>query len=899
MAESRKVDMAARYESHDIEKRLMKRWLDRSAFRADPEDARPPYTVSIPPPNVTGSLHMGHALNDTIQDVLIRHHQLKGFNTLWVVGTDHAGIATQNKVEGQLAAEGLRKEDIGREAFEQRVWEWRRQYGSTIIHQLKSLGCACDYDSERFTMDEAYQQAVVKVFVTLYEKGAIYRDVYLVNWCVRCGSAISDLEVEHEDRAAKLYYVKYPLARSNESLTVATTRPETILGDTAVAVNPKDPRYGRFVGATAVVPLVGREVPVIADEHVDIGFGTGALKVTPAHDPDDWDIGQRHGLPSVSVIGLDGRMTAEAGEFEGLTAADARAAVIGRLEQENLFLKAEDYQHAVSTCYRCGTTIEPLLSLQWFMDMKRLAEPAIKAVEDGRVRFVPARWGEVYLEWMKGIRPWCISRQLWWGHRIPAYFCDECDHLMVAASPPEVCEKCGGAVRQENDVLDTWFSSALWPFATLGWPERTRKLETFYPTTVLSTARDIIYLWVARMIMMGLEFMGDIPFSDVIIHPTVLAADGRRMSKSLGTGVDPLELIADYGADATRFGLAYMSSVQDVRFSAERIEMGRNFANKIWNASRLVLQGAHPQATLTVELATPADRWIFSRLAAVGREVIALYDSYEFDDVARVLYRFVWNELCDWYLEVAKVRLYSDDEQDRVQVSGNLLVLLENVMSLLHPLMPFITEEIYGYIPLVDAGERPSSLFGARYPQVDASWADPDAETTMEAFMAVVAGVRSTREELGLARDLVGKVLVLELQPGAAAAIAGQKGAFRQLSGCDLAEVIKGGPVPTGRYASVNAPGVKALLDLEGLFDVDRERERLLGKARKAQAEIAKAKAKLGNQGFVAKAPEAVVAEERSRLLAAEAVLVEVRLQYEERIGGAMPGLEAVEERQS
>ena len=884
--------MAARYEPHDVEKRLMKRWLDRSAFRADPEDPRPPYTISIPPPNVTGSLHMGHALNDTIQDVLIRHHQLKGFNTLWVVGTDHAGIATQNKVEGQLAAEGLRKEDIGREAFEQRVWEWRRAYGSTIIHQLKSIGCACDYDSERFTMDEAYQQAVVKVFVALYEKGDIYRDVYLVNWCVRCGSAISDLEVEHEDRAAKLYYVKYPLAGSNESLTVATTRPETILGDTAVAVNPKDPRYGRFVGKTAIVPLAGREVPVIADEHVDIGFGTGALKITPGHDPDDWEIGRRHGLPSVTVIGLDGRMTAEAGRFEGLTADEARTAVIEQLEQDGLFVKADDYQHAVSTCYRCGTTIEPLLSLQWFMDMKRLAQPAITAVEDGRVRFVPGRWGEVYLEWMKGIRPWCVSRQLWWGHRIPAYFCEECDHLMVAASPPEKCEKCGGPLRHENDVLDTWFSSALWPFATLGWPEETRKLKTFYPTTVLSTARDIIYLWVARMIMMGLEFRGDIPFSDVIIHPTVLATDGRRMSKSLGTGVDPLELIEDYGADATRFGLAYMSSVQDVRFSAERIEMGRNFANKIWNASRLVLQGAHPQATPTVELATAADRWIFSRLAAVSQEVTALYDGYEFDDVARVLYRFVWNELCDWYLEVAKVRLYGDDERERVQVSGNLLVLLEHVMSLLHPLMPFITEEIYGYIPWVASGQRPSSLFGARYPQADAAWASPEAERAMEAFMTVVAGVRSTREELGLARDLVGKVLVLELQPGAAVAIAGQKGAFRQLSGCELAEVIHGGTIPAGRYASVNTPGVKALLDLEGLFDVDRERERLLGKARKAEAEAAKAKAKLGNEAFVAKAPEAVVAEERSRLLAAEAALVEVRLQYEERIGGALPGQE-------
>jgi len=884
--------MAARYSPHEVEDRLMQRWLDRSAFHPAADDPRPSYVVAIPPPNVTGSLHMGHALNDTIQDILIRYHHLRGYNTLWVVGTDHAGIATQNKVEGQLAGEGLRKEDIGREAFEKRVWEWRREYGSTIIHQLKRLGCACDYESERFTMDEEYQKAVAKVFVSLYEKGDIYRDVYLVNWCVRCGSAISDLEVEHEDRDAKLYYVKYPIAGSNETLTVATTRPETILGDTAVAVNPKDPRYGRFVGSYAVVPLVGREVPVIADEHVDIDFGTGALKITPGHDPDDWEIGMRHDLPSVSVIGVDGRMTAEAGEFEGLTTGEARAAVIERLKEAGLFEKDEDYAHAVSTCYRCGTTIEPLLSLQWFMDMKRLVKPAIAAVEDGRVRFVPGRWGEVYLDWMSKIRPWCVSRQLWWGHRIPAYFCETCGHLMVAESPPAACDKCGGPLRHEEDVLDTWFSSQLWPFATLGWPDDNEWLRAFYPTTVLSTARDIIYLWVARMIMMGLEFMGDVPFSDVIIHPTVLAADGRRMSKSLGTGVDPLELIGEYGTDATRFGLAYMSSIQDVRFSSERIEMGRNFANKIWNASRLILQGADPDAKAEVRLTTPADRWIFSRLAAVTKEVSGLYESYEFDDVARLLYRFVWNELCDWYLEVAKIRLYSDDRAERLEVGGNLLVLLEQVMTLLHPLMPFITEEIYGYLPQVAADDRPASLFDASFPEPDASWLDPAAETAMEVFTTVVGGLRSAREELGLARDVVGKVTLVESDAGAASGVTGLAGAFRQLSGCELGEVLTGDAAPAGRYATIEGPGVKALLDLEGLVDVERERERLLSKAKKAQVEAGKARGKLENQGFLAKAPEPVVAEERGKFAAAQGILEEVRRQYRERVGEEMPSVE-------
>jgi valyl-tRNA synthetase len=893
------VIMAARYAPHEVEERLMREWLARSAFHAPAGDPRPSYAIAIPPPNVTGSLHMGHALNDTIQDILIRYHHLRGYNSLWILGTDHAGIATQNKVEGQLAGEGLRKEDLGREEFEKRVWKWRGEYGSTIIHQLKRLGCACDYEAERFTMDDAYREAVAKVFVDLYNKGDIYRDVYLVNWCTRCGSAISDLEVEHEERAAKLYHVRYPVADSNEFLTVATTRPETILGDTAVAVNPKDPRYGRFVGKTAIVPLAGREVPVIADEHVDIGFGTGALKITPAHDPDDWEIGMRHGLPSVSVIGLDGLMTAEAGEFEGMPAAEAREAVLERLGEQALFVKAEDYNHAVGTCYRCGTTIEPLLSLQWFMDMKRLAEPAIKAVEDGRVKFFPARWGEVYLEWMRGIRPWCVSRQLWWGHRIPAYFCEECEHIMVSLTAPERCDKCGGRVRPEEDVLDTWFSSQLWPFATLGWPEETDRLKAFYPTTVLSTARDIIYLWVARMIMMGLEFMGDIPFRDVIIHPTVLAADGRRMSKSLGTGVDPLELIGDYGADATRFGLAYMASVQDVRFSAERIEMGRNFANKIWNASRLILQGADPAAGNAaggpkVELATPADRWIFSRLAAVGAEAASLYEAYEFDDVARVLYRFVWNEVCDWYLEIAKSRLYSDKAAERAQVGGNLLALLEAVMIVLHPVMPFLTEEIYSFLPQVQAGLRPTSIFDAKYPDARPEWADPEAETAMEAFMAVVAGLRSAREELGLARGVVGRVTLSEAAPGAGAALVGLPEAVRQLCGCEISAVLAGAEQPQGRFASIAGPSVKAMLDLEGLVDVEREAERLRNKAVKAHAEAAKARGKLSNQGFVAKAPEAVVAEERTRLAAAEAALEEVRRHYEERVGGrlVLPGEE-------
>ncbi|MCX8033041.1 MAG: valine--tRNA ligase [Thermoleophilia bacterium] len=877
--------MEARYAPWEIEERLMQRWLERSAFCAFPDDPRPAYVIAIPPPNVTGSLHMGHALNNTIQDILIRYHHLKGFNTLWIVGTDHAGIATQNKVEAQLASEGLRKEDIGREAFLERVWEWRRQYGSTIIRQLKRLGCACDYDHERFTMDEPYQAAVAQVFVSLYEKGDIYRDVYLVNWCARCGSAISDLEVEHEERDGKLYYVKYPLVGSDQALTVATTRPETILGDTAVAVNPKDPRYSHLIGRTAVVPLVHREVPVIGDDHVDMEFGTGALKITPGHDPADWEIGHRHGLPSVSVIGFDGRMSEAAGEFAGLSVAEARDAVVERLRQQGLLAEVREYRHAVGTCYRCGTTIEPLLSLQWLMDMKRLAEPAIRAVEEGKVRFVPERWADVYLDWMRGIRPWCISRQLWWGHRIPAYFCENCGHVMVTLVPPTACEACGGPVRQENDVLDTWFSSALWPFVTLGWPEDSPRLRVFYPTTVLSTARDIIYLWVARMIMMGLEFMGEVPFREVIIHPTVLAADGRRMSKSLGTGVDPLDLIDKYGADATRFGLIYMASVQDVRFSAERIEMGRNFANKVWNASRLVLQGADSQAEARVTLATVADRWLFSRLASVTREVARLYESYEFHEAARLLYRFIWNEVCDWYLEIAKTRLYSENPQERREISGNLFVLLEQAMTLLHPIMPFLTEEVYTYLPQVRNGLRPSSLFDGSYPEPSPEWDDPQAEVAMEGFFEVISGLRSTREDLGIPRTVVGKVHV-SAAPETAFAFKELGREFLQLSGFELVAVSSESTRPQGgRYASVGGARARGYLELEGIVDLERERQRLMSKARKAQADIQKAQAKLSNEGFLSKAPESIVAEERARLEAALATLEEVRLQYRERVG--------------
>lgn len=886
--------MTARYSPAEVEERLMGEWLGRSAFHAEADDGRPAYSIVIPPPNVTGSLHMGHALNSTIQDVLIRYHHKLGHNTLWLVGTDHAGIATQNKVEAALANEGRSKEDLGREAFEERVWEWRRLYGSTIIHQLKSLGCSCDYERERFTMDREYRRAVAKVFVDLYRKGDIYRDVYLVNWCTRCGSAISDLEVEHFERNDKLYYVRYPVeGEEQEFLTVATTRPETILGDTAVAVNPEDPRYGRFVGRRARVPLTDRWVPIIADEHVDIEFGTGALKITPAHDPDDFEIGVRHGLESISVITPDGRMFEEAGGLAGMDMDEARERSVDMLEDEELFVRSEDYAHKVGHCYRCGTVIEPLLSLQWFMDMKRLAEPAIACVEDGRVRFVPERWGGVYLDWMRGLKPWCISRQLWWGHRLPVWYCDACEEIVVTEDRPKACSACGGGLRQEEDVLDTWFSSALWPFATLGWPDQTPELAEFYPTSVLSTARDIIYLWVARMIMMGLEFPGDVPFREVIIHPTIMAADGRRMSKSLGTGVDPLELISEYGADATRFGLVYMSSAQDVRFSSERIELGRNFANKFWNASRFVLQGVPEGVSPAVNPATPADRWIFSRLADVTGELARLYESFDLAEAARVIYRFVWNEFCDWYVEIAKARLYGDNEAARQEVAGNLLYVLEHLLGLLHPIMPFITEEIYRNLPQIAVTEpHPAALFDAPFPATDPSWGDPIAVKAMEVFATVVTGLRSARDELELPRDVVGQVWLISPDMATAEAVMQQATSFRQLSGCDCVDVaVSEADLPAGRYISIEGPeaGVKAMLELGGIVDPEKEKARLLGRAARVRKDLVKAQAKLSKESFVKKAPPEIVNEERRRVATAESVLKDLARQYRERIGEELP----------
>ena len=847
------LQQTTRFEPAAVEARWMKHWLDEHLFHAEPDPAREAYSIVIPPPNITGVLHMGHALNDTIQDVLTRYHRMLGENACWLVGTDHAGIATQNVVEKMLRKEGLSKEDLGRDEFVSRVWEWRREYGGTIIEQLKRLGCSCDYERERFTFDDGYAHAVTKVFVALYEKGYIRKDSYLVNWCPRCGTAISDLEVAYRDMPGTLHHIRYDVIGGG-SVTIATTRPETMLGDTAVAVHPDDERYRDLVGKTALLPLLGRELKIVADERVDPEFGTGALKITPAHDLTDFDIGRTHGLEAVQAIGQDGRITEAGGPYAGLEVEEAAERVVRDLRARGALEKVEDYPHSVATCDRCGTPIEPLISEQWFMDMDALKKPATNVVRDGTVRFTPERWGRVYVDWMDNLRPWCISRQLWWGHQLPVWYCPD-GHLTVAETEPQACAECGSTeLTRETDVLDTWFSSALWPFATFGWPEETADLAYFYPTNVLSTARDIIFLWVARMIMMGLEFMGKIPFDDVYIHSVIQAPDGRRMSKSLGTGIDPLELIDEHGADATRFGLLLMSSTQDVRFSEEKIAMGRGFANKLWNAGRFVLLGSEGHAAERSE-ADQVDRWIasrFQRCLVAVEEAVTVYD---FTAAVDALYHFVWDEFCDWYLELVKVRLYGDDEARKAQAAGHARWMLDQIVRLLHPFMPFVTEEIaaqYGAAPLLTQD----------HPRRDEAQLAPDDEEAIGELQAAVDALRRFRAEAEIPPGKALDAVFVGDAAGAVARYAPYTGAFRALARTVV--VFEGDPEADATVVIV--PGGR--FEVAAAVDRAEEMARLEQQLAKADAEVRRGEAKLGNEKFIDRAPEAVVVKEREKLAA-------------------------------
>ncbi len=855
------------YRPQEVEERLYRRWEEKGYFRAEVDPSRRPFCIVIPPPNVTGSLHIGHALNNTVQDVLVRWKRMQGFSTLWLPGTDHAGIATQAVVERELAKEGLTRQALGREAFLSRVWEWKEKYEREIIGQLKKLGCSCDWSRTRFTLDPGLSRAVEEVFVRYYEKGLIYRGDYMVNWCPRCGTAISDLEVEHREVEGRMWTILYPFADGSPGgVEVATTRPETMLGDTAVAVHPGDGRYRHLVGRELLLPLVGRRIPVVADEEVDPEFGTGAVKVTPAHDPLDFEIGRRHGLERVQVVGFDGRMTEAAPPaYRGLDRSEARKRVVEDL-REGGFLRGErEHRHAVGHCHRCGTVVEPLVSRQWFVRMKPLARPAMEAVEEGRIRFVPERFSRLYLHWLENVRDWCISRQLWWGHRIPAWECRSCGEVTVRREreAPSSCPRCGSPeLERDPDVLDTWFSSALWPFSTLGWPEETAELRYFFPTDVLVTGYDIIFFWVARMVFSSLEFTGQIPFRWVLVTGLVRDAQGRKMSKSLGTGVDPLEVIARYGADTLRYSLLTGNSPgNDQRFSPAKVEAARNFLNKIWNASRLAFQHLgdfDPRA----EAAPPelADRWILSRLQWVVAEANRLLDLFELGEAARTLQEFFWGQFCDWYLELAKPRLYGQKgEAARRRAQLTLVQVLDTLFRLFHPFIPFITEELWLKLP--GSGE---SLVVAPWPEPSPSLVDRTAEEKMEDLMEAIRALRHLRAEFRLDPTLEVEVLVSVSDGRSRLLLEEGREYISRLARVKRMERVEEGERPPG-VATAVAAGAEFHLLLSGLVDVEGEKERFRRELGRAEEELARVEEKLRRPDFLERAPAEVVEKERAR----------------------------------
>jgi valyl-tRNA synthetase len=854
------------YNPHEVEAKWYDIWVERGYFRAQVDADKKPYSIVIPPPNVTGSLHMGHALNNTLQDIAIRKHRMEGDSTLWLPGTDHAGIATQNVVERQLAQEGLTRHDVGRDDFIKRTWEWKEQYGSRIINQLKRLGASCDWSRERFTMDEGYSKAVRRDFVQLYNEGLIYRDNYIINWCPRDLTALSDIEVEHADEEGNFYYVKYLVKGTPDFITVATTRPETILGDTAVAVNPEDDRYQDLIGLTVVVPIVGREIPVIADNHVNPEVGTGALKVTPAHDPHDFEIGQRHDIEQISVFTPAGMMNEEAGKYEGMSREECRKAILEDIEKTGLLVKVEPMTHSVGHCYRCDTTIEPYLSTQWFMKMKPLAEPAIAAVKEGRVKFVPAQWEKTYFDWMYNIRDWCISRQIWWGHQIPAWYCQDCDEIVVAEETPAACTKCGSAnLVQDTDVLDTWFSSALWPFATLGWPEETEELKYFYPTSLLVTSHDIIFFWVARMMMMGLHFMRDIPFDDVYIHALVRDEQGRKMSKSRGNVIDPLDVIEEFGTDALRFTLSSMATPgRDIFLSRERIEGNRNFANKLWNASRFVLMNLEGFERIVVkeEEFTLADRWIFSRMNNIVSQVEDSLRIYNVAEASRLIYDFFWSDYADWYIELAKPRLYQKDDPRQRLVAQNLLVeIMDVTLRLLHPFMPFITEEIWQKFP--GTGE---SIVIAPWPRMDGSRIDMGAESQMDVVRRVTSSIRAIKSVLGIALTKPVTALLKTTDADKQAILEKDASYIKELAWVE--ELIISPDITKPEHAAVDvALGVEIFIPLAGLVDIEEEKKRLGKELAKTQTDAEKTRKKLSNPQFMEKAAPEVVEKEKAKLI--------------------------------
>ncbi|MBR2215625.1 MAG: valine--tRNA ligase [Selenomonadaceae bacterium] len=859
------------YDPKLFEKKWYQYWEENNYFHAEVDKDKQPFSIVIPPPNVTGQLHMGHALDNTLQDILIRFRRMQGYNTLWMPGCDHAGIATQAKVEAALKEEGTGRYELGREKFLERVWEWKEKYGNRITSQLRSLGSSCDWARERFTMDEGCSRAVREVFASLYEQGLIYQGTRITNWCPECNTAISDIEVEHETEKGQLWHLRYQVEGSDEYVEIATTRPETMFGDTGVAVHPDDERYKHLVGKTLILPLVNRPIPLFADEYVDPSFGTGAVKVTPAHDPNDFEMGQRHNLEQVKVIENDGTMGEGAGKYAGLDRYECRKKLVAELKEQGILVSVEEHEHAVGHCSRCHTTIEPLVSKQWFVKMDSLAKPAIEAVKSGRIKFVPERFAKIYINWLENIRDWCISRQLWWGHRIPAWYCDNCGQVTVARDDITHCSHCGSEnIRQDEDVLDTWFSSGLWPFETMGWPEETAELKHFYPTSVLVTGYDIIFFWVARMVMMGLAFGGDVPFRQVFIHGLVRDSEGRKMSKSLGNGIDPVEVVDKYGADTLRFMLITGNTPgNDMRFYWERVESARNFANKIWNASRYMLmnlEGSDRQFVPTATDFTLADKWILSRYARTVQEVTANLEKYELGEAARAIYEFIWSEFCDWYIELTKARLYDKDNERPKQTALYVLgYVLEHTLRLLHPFMPFITEEIWQKLP-----HEGDSIMIAPWPTLEENLLHDEAEAAMAAIMDTVKTVRNLRSEVGAAPGKKSEVLIHLLDEDLRRVFAENRDYIATLATAEPVTLMPtDAPKPENSLTGV-VKGAEIYLPLKSLIDVDKEKSRLAKEGEKIAAEIDRLTKKLQNESFTAKAPPQVVEAERHKLQTAQ-----------------------------
>jgi valyl-tRNA synthetase len=857
-------NIAKGYEPKDVERKWYKYWEDNRLFRADSLSDREPFCIVIPPPNVTGTLHMGHALNNTLQDILCRFKKMKGYNVLWQPGTDHAGIATQNVLEKDLASKGTDRHTVGRENFIELVWEWRRKYGGLIINQLKRLGCSCDWSRERFTMDEGLSRAVREVFVHLYEEGLVYRGDYIINWCPRCHTALADIEVEHRETDSFLYYIRYTFEKQKGHLVVATTRPETLLGDTAVAVNPEDERYKNLSGLSVLLPILNKPIPVIFDKYVDKEFGTGALKITPAHDPNDFEIGDIHQLERIKVIDENGMMNDLAGSYQGMDRFKCREKILEDLKHEGLLEKVEPYRNAIGHCYRCKTMIEPLLSKQWFVKVGPLAENASKAVRDGKTRIYPTNWETVYFEWMNNIKDWCVSRQIWWGHRIPAWYCEECGEVHVAREMPQNCQACKGKnLVQETDVLDTWFSSALWPFSTLGWPDQTDELNTFYPTSVLVTGFDILFFWVARMMMMGLHFMGDIPFKEVYIHALVRDAEGKKMSKSKGNVIDPLEVMDEFGTDAFRFTLAALAAQgRDIKLSEERILGYRHFVNKIWNAARLVLMNLDTEGNVEEKDRAHSlpDRWILTRLGQVAEEITQAIEGFHFNDAANLCYHFIWHEFCDWYLEMAKQGLYGKDRDLKESTKAVAQKVLMGALKLLHPFMPFVTEEIWEKLPGTEG-----SIMIARFPEASDYIKDENALKEMNLLMGVITGIRNIRGEMDISPSKKVNILIDAAKKEEANFLSSNLGHIKTLAKVEDATIASGIPKPEASATAVFGQNQIHVL-LKGILDFQEERKRLGKQIEKIEKEIKVSNRKLSNKGFLEKAPAEIVEEVREKV---------------------------------